>query len=174
MKYFVVMIALLCIAAPASAQTPVSKDMADQYLANCLKQAPQPGLSAEGQKTVCACTAGRLPQFFTMEDWSAMTNSDPAVARPAANKMMVDVYAPCMEVPTREKYYALCAENPSVNQDMCKCTADSIAAYMKNNGSKVFGEILANNPMSQDPMAELEKNGNFMAYKEAAARNCIR
>jgi hypothetical protein len=45
---------------------------------------------------------------------------------------------------------------------------------MKTNGSKVFGEILASNPMSQDPMAELEKNGDFVAYKETAAKNCIR
>jgi hypothetical protein len=174
MKYFILLTALLCVYLPAYAQTPVSKERADEYLANCLKQPAVPGLSESGKQTVCACTAARLPVYFTVEDWNAMTGPDTNTARPAYNKMMTDVYAPCMEEPTREKYYALCAENPSVNQEVCKCTADSIAAYMKNNGGKVFGEILARNPMTMDPMAELENNTAFATYKEAAARNCIR
>ncbi len=171
MKYFVLTIALLCIAAPASAQTPVPKETADKYLQNCMAK-PIPDLSASGQKSMCACQASRLPVYFTVEEWNTMIGQDPTTARVAYNTMLTNIYAPCMEEPTREMYYKMCADNPATDQTICKCTADGLAAYMKTNGGQVFGEILEQDPMTVDPMAVLERNANFQKVKEEAAKTC--
>lgn len=171
MKYIVIFMTFLFIASHANAQTLVPKETANQYFANCLNTSTA-GLSAQGQKTLCACTAARMTQFFTLEDMNAMMDSNPAIARPAYNRMMVDVYAPCMAEPARERYYARCAKTSGLQQQICTCTADKIAAYLQSHGSQIFSSILATNPTIEDPWVALENDASYNNYIDTAGQSC--
>lgn len=175
MKFAVFFALLLLTSFPALAQTPVPKETANAYFENCIKTAsPTQEMSAEGQQMLCACTAARLTQFFTMEDWKAMGGSDPAVARPAYNKMMTNIYAPCMAEPVRERYYNRCLKVQGQQQQLCTCTADKLASYMQYHGSRIFGEMLAKDPNMQDPWAALENYGEFNGYIDMAGKECLK
>lgn len=175
MKY-VLFALLLLTSLPAFAQTPVSKETANAYFENCLKTAsPTQEMSAQGQQMLCACTAARLTQFFTMEDWKAMGGSDPAVARPAYNKMMSNIYAPCMAEPVRERYQARCVKAKGAEQQqLCTCTASKLASYMQYHGTRLFSEILAEDPNVQDPWAAVENYPEFNAYIDMAGKECLK
>ena len=174
MKYLV-LIALLLIPSYASAQTPVSKEQANTYFASCVKNASQEKrFSQNAQQMFCACTAARLTQFFSVEDMQVMTSQTDPNARIALNKMIVDVYAPCMETPSRELYYAACTQTSGKTQQVCNCTADKISSHLRDNGSQIFADILSRNPVVEDPWSLLEADQSFNNFKETAAKSCAR
>ena len=174
MKYAFLVLMVLILPLAARAQTPVPKETANAYFNNCVNTAsPQQDMSVQGQQMLCACTAARLTQFFTMEDWKAMTSTDPTQARNAYNHMMVDIYAPCMAEPTRERYMARCAKTNGLNQQICTCAADKIAFHMQNYGSSIFSNLLAANANLQDPWAALENDPSFNAYIDQATKECM-
>lgn len=174
MKIFTIAFALFLFAPAAMAQTPVSKETANAYFENCVKTAsPTQEMSVDGQQLLCACTAARLTQFFSMEDWKAMTAPDANVARPAYNRMMTDVYAPCMAQPMRERYYNRCLKAQGAQQQICNCTADRLATYMQNHGGRLLGGILARDAAVQDPWAAVENEPEFNAYIDTAGKECV-
>ncbi len=179
MKFFAIFLGLFLIAFPAAAQTNVSKEDANKYFASCIGQQPSQQLSKDSQNMLCACTAARLTQFFTMSDMQAMMNTNPAIARPAYNKMMVDIYAPCMETPTREFHYNACITNPQTSsygnpQQICACMADAVANHMKVNGPAVFRDLLTANPNLTDPMAALTDDPSFQNFAQSKLLGCLK
>lgn len=129
---------------------------------------------------LCACTAARLTQFFTMEDMQEMMSSDPSIARPAYNKMTVNIYAPCMEEPVREYHYNSCIANPDVSrlgrnaENICRCAADEMAHYMKNYGSSLFARILDENPEAIDPNQALFNDPSFQKVAAQKTMGCLK
>lgn len=180
MRLFMLFVIFACLPFTAQAQTPVSKETANQYFDNCVKSAsPQQPISTQTQEMLCACTAARLTQFFTMEDMKTMTGSEPTSARAAYNKMMVNIYAPCMEEPTREYYRNVCISNPDTArygdpQKICPCMADKIAIHMATNGPRVFAEILSANPNITDPMAALLGDPKFETFAQSQLLSCLK
>jgi carboxypeptidase C (cathepsin A) len=164
----------------AHAQTQVSKETANQYFDNCVKSvSPQQPISTQTQEMLCACTAARLTQFFSMEDMQTMTGTEPVSARAAYNKMMVNIYAPCMEEPTREYYTKVCTSNPDTvkygdPQKICPCMANKIAVHMATNGPRVFSEILSENPNVMDPMAALLGDPKFERFAQSQLLSCLK
>ena len=130
---------------------------------------------------MCACIAARLTQFFTMEDMVTMTNNqaDPTAQRGAFNKMLISIYAPCMEEPTREYHFNACISNPQTAQygdpqTICRCMSDQVATHMQVNGPRVFQEIIARNPNITDPMAELTNDPSFQTFAQSKLLACLR
>lgn len=175
---------VLLLLAPASAMaqgfTPVSKETANKYYANCMaQQSPQQKLSQQSQQIMCACTAARMTQFFTMEDMKAMMDNNPAIARPAYNKMLVEVYAPCMESPTREYYHMVCLNNPDTArygdpQKICTCLGNAMGMHLQYNGPEVFRELLSRNPNLMDPMTALTNDPAFETFAQTKLVECLK
>lgn len=170
----------------AAAQTPVSKETANTYYANCLSAAqtaangtPQ-SLSPQSQTMMCACTAARMTTNFTMEDMQTMTGQDPAAARLAYNKMLVNVYAPCMETPTYDYYYGTCMQNPQSTQygnnkeSICRCLGGTMALHLRQNGAQVFNELLQRNPNLTDPMGALTSDPAFETFAMQKLTACLK
>lgn len=168
----------ICLAAqPAAAQTAVTKEQANTYYSNCVQQ-KDPRFTGQSQQMFCACTAARMTQSFSQEDMKAMVGQDPATARPAANKMLINVYAPCIETPAREYHYAQCINNPqtarlsSNPQGLCKCASDKIASFLNANAQKSFREILARDPNIADPMSALFEDAEFKSFAAKQLLSC--
>lgn len=180
MKYLI-LIALLLVPCVAFAQqnfTPVSKEQANTYFASCVKQPPSEQFSAAAQNELCACTAARMTQFFSVEDMKAMTGTDPAIARTAYNKMLVSVYAPCMEGPTREHYYNTCITNPDTAkygdaQKICTCLGNAMGAHLKVHGAEVFQQLLSYNPNITDPMGAMTSDPSFQTFAQQNLLKCV-
>lgn len=178
-----ILLLTLCLAplmAMAQAQTQVSKETANEYFNNCVKAAsPQQPVSVKTQEMLCACTAARLTQFFSMEDMKTMTGSDPTSARIAYNKMIIDIYAPCMEEPTREYYTGVCTSNPDTvkygdPQKICPCMAGKIAAHMAVRGQEEFRKLLSRDPNIVDPMAALLGDAEFGQFAQNQLLSCLK
>ena len=75
-----------------------------------------------------------------------MAQQDQA-GRNATNKMIINVYAPCMGYPAKDHYYNNCITNPQTQsltknpQALCECMSSQVANYLEQNGSQVFREI---------------------------------
>jgi len=163
------------------AQTLVPKETANKYFENCVAQPPAQQFTADSQNMFCACTAARLAQFFTLEDMKTMTDTTaaPAAQRGAFNKMLINIYAPCMETPAREFHFNACISNPDTAKygdpnKICPCMADAIGLHMKHNGPNVFQELLARDPNLTDPMSALTDDPSFKTFAQSKLLACLR
>jgi len=108
-----------------------------------------------------------------------LSSTDNTIARSALNYMLVNVYAPCMEHPTRDHYYHTCKSNPNTRlittdpRVMCNCVAEKVGTYIAHNGPDIFEDILTRNPNIQDPMAALESDPKFQDYVKKQGVACL-
>lgn len=181
MKLLALLVIALLVPFTANAQTPVSTETANTYFSNCVAQKSQQSFSPEAQEMLCACTAARMAQFFSMEDMATMTNpqSEPAAQRGAFNKMLINIYAPCMEEPTREFHYNACMTNPQTAQygdpaTICRCMADAVAAHIQVHGPSIFEDLVARNPNITDPMTALTEDPSFQTFAQSKLLGCLR
>lgn len=178
-KSVVALIALLIFTIPAAqAQTKISPEMANAYFNNCLNQ-PAQGMSAETKQYMCACTSAQMQKSMTVEDIRTMAQQSQA-GRNATNKMIINVYAPCIEYPARDHYYSTCMNNPQSKsltsnvQGLCSCLGNQVATYLKQNASTEFARILKRTPNITDPMQALTSDPAFTRYAQSKMVGCIR
>lgn len=176
MKKLLFVIALL-FASPAFA-TAISKDTANTYYKNCAAQS-DPRFSQETQKLFCACTAVRLMKSFTMEDMQATaTAAADESARKATNKMITQIYAPCIRYPAKEYHYQTCIENPKTKlmgnaEKICSCSADQVAAHLQQNAQTMLTNILRRDPNVMDPMQALYDDPTFQKIVQSKVTGCL-
>jgi len=174
MRYLFILVLALLIPPSAQAQN-VSKSVANSYYNNCLAQ--EGPVSAQTQELLCACTAAQMQQSMTVEDIKAM-NQNNQTGRNALNKMLINVYAPCMEYPAKEHYMNVCLSNPDTQrlsnnpQALCNCMSTEVANYLKANARTVFEEILDRNPNVTDPMQALTNDPQFTQFAQAKLIGC--
>lgn len=181
MKLLTLLMLALLVPFTAQAQTPVPKDKANEYFSHCVQSsaATEQRFSPEAQQNFCACTAARLTQFFTIEDMQTMTDTTNPNSRLAMNKMIINIYAPCMEIPMKEYHYAQCIANPQTAQlsqnpqALCQCAAEQLGIQMKVYGSQLFEELLARNPLNEDPMMAIYNDPSFQTLAQKKTIGCI-
>jgi hypothetical protein len=185
MKFLTLLTIILLVPFSARAQqgfTPVPKEMANQYFSNCVQSSAktEQRFSPQAQQMLCACTAARLTQFFSVEDMQTMANTSDPNARIAFNKMLINIYAPCMKEPMREYHYAQCISNPQTGrltnnpQKMCACAADQLGIQMEVYGSQMFEKILSQNPTIEDPMGAVYSDPEFQTLAQKKALECLK
>ncbi len=157
----------------------IDSDMAERYYQDCISKDRPQNLSEEGQDKLCACTASKMIESMDTNDIAALSSQDQTEARAAINHMIINVYAPCMEYPTRDYYFYTCASNPKtsiITKDptkLCNCMSDKISKYMAKNGKDVFEDILTRTPNIIDPMSALESDPEFQNYTKQQATSCL-
>lgn len=177
MKTLIGLLVLLFLATPAMA-TQISDQMANQYYQNCL-QGQAPNLTDKTKETMCACTAAHMKTGFTVEDMQAMSKKDEN-ARLAVNKMIVNVYAPCIQYPAYDYYYNVCVTNPQTAklsrqgpQALCNCLGQKMSSYLAQNSAAVFNDLLKRNPYITDPMAALTGDPQFEKFAQSQLLSCV-
>ena len=160
----------------ARAATPITKEMATAYFKNCVLK--DGGIiSASSQKKLCACTSARMVDAFTLEDMRDMGGNDQK-ARDAINKMIVNVYAPCIKAPAQDYYRSVCMNNPdtkkltSNTEPLCSCMAYEVASFLEKNSAALFQDILARNPNVTDPMQALTSDPQFENFAQKKLLAC--
>lgn len=171
-------LALLVFCVTPAHATPVTKEMANSYFGNCLQQ-PSPGMSDQTKQYMCSCTAAKMMESMTVEDIKTMAQQS-AAGRAATNKMVINVYAPCIEYPARDHYYSTCMTNPQTKtmtsnvQGLCTCLGNQVAGYLRQNAQQEFTRILKRTPNVADPMSALTSDPAFMQFAQGKLMACVR
>ncbi|MAQ70594.1 MAG: hypothetical protein CL565_00205 [Alphaproteobacteria bacterium] len=156
----------------AEAQTRVSPQMAQSYAQNCSQQ-ENPYISSETKDIFCQCTASYMQKTMSVEDLQAMGGNDQP-ARNAINKMMIQVYSPCMEFPVRDLVYKKCQEDAfQAGQKICKCLSNNMASYVSKRAKADLPGILQANPNVTDPMEAIVTSPSYEQTEKRIALGCI-
>ncbi len=162
----VLLIALL-IASPAQAQTKLSKEQGNNYYYNC-KSKPDPRMRPESQDAMCACTSVMMMEKMTVEEVQVMMGDTPQ-SRQALNKMLIEVYAPCMNYPVQDLVGMQCLEDKKIDalgsnvpkEELCGCVAETTAMWFVNEGRALLREVLVKNPNITDPVGPIMETAKF-------------
>lgn len=153
MKY--ILPALFCViitmaALPAIA-TPVNRDQANEYFAQCIK-----GLKKGSPKSMhdlCACTSARVMTAITAEELAASSQKTPE-GQFAFKKVLTDVYAPCTELVAKDMFDFECVNNKKLYElnkgfdipSVCNCAAQITAEWYQGKGTTTMTESLQRDP----------------------------
>lgn len=166
---------LLLFTGPAFA-TPISKEQANNYYANCKAQ-PGAGMRPESHDAMCACTSVKMMEAMTVEDVQAMSSGD----KNAQNKMFIEVYAPCMSYPVQDLVGMQCLEDPKIDQvgsnipkeELCSCIAERTAAWFEGEGRALMRRVLTKNPEITDPVGPVMETPEFKSQTYNGLIACL-
>lgn len=172
------MLGVAVLPSPAHAQgTPVSKPMADKFYQNCMAQ-PNAILSDKTKDMLCTCTTARMMKQLTVEDMRTMTQNDQA-GRLALNKMLIEVYTPCMEFPVRDLIYDNCMKSKSQMgevknlEGLCGCMSSSTAEFVAKEGPQAIQNALKSDPFISDPLGPLMSSPEFQKASQEFTMACL-
>ncbi|MCC6597300.1 MAG: hypothetical protein IT559_00735 [Alphaproteobacteria bacterium] len=152
-------------------------DFANRYYANCQAQ-QHPLLQGKNLELLCGCTASRLPEVMSVEQVQQM-QEDSEEGQYQRNRMLLFVYAPCIEYPTRALILDQCLGDPQVQAGMknfktvCSCLADEMAAFMKEHAPGTIRNALRANQKDIDPLSTLLQSSAFDAASKSKMTECI-
>lgn len=159
-------------------KTPESIDaFAEKYYNTCMSKKDDV-LKGKPQKMLCACSSANMAEKMTVEEVRAMA-TDTAEGLRQRNRMLLEVYAPCMEYPTQALLNHRCLNDPNMKasitntEEVCGCLADNIAQYVKANGPQTLAKALKDDPKNLDPMASLMNSPEFQHQSQTVLMNCI-
>ena len=178
---------LLDEAPPVEEPQPEPKtinDFSNAFYRNCLKQ-QHPLLKEDGLKMMCACTAAQIPATMSVENMRAMQNND-AEGKLQRSRMIMFVYTPCIEYPTKALILDQCLGNEEIrstmknHQKVCECLGENMGKFMREEAPKYVQKALRRNPDNLDPLGMMlqsplydERSRHFMqrcVYKHVLSR----
>lgn len=139
----------------ALAATPVTAKVANTYYLTCMSR-QDPRLDEEGQQNLCSCASARLMTFMTSEDIMHMTSAL-GPGRASYNKMLADVYAPCLETAIENTLVTQCMNDRTVKEFMlrdkdklCACTGRKTGVFMEQKTSELVRQMIKETPNLTD------------------------
>lgn len=160
---------------PESPETIASFAM--RYKENCMLK-KDPVLKGEPLRMLCECSAAKMQEKMTVDEVKTMITDTPE-GQAQRNRMVVHVYAPCMEYPTRALLYHNCGANKDVltkykNADkLCTCMADDMARFIAANGPAVLAQRLMETPDDPDPLGGFLASEGFQKQTQNAFMACV-
>lgn len=162
MRCFVILLAIL-FSNTALAATPVSQQTANAYYQSCISRADE-RMSLSAQEGLCSCAAARMVTTMTLEDLVQM-KPESGPGRAAYNKMLAEVYGPCMQFPIEDELHNECMRDSKIKQfalrdqgALCHCMAKKTGALMPDQAPGLMRNIIKHNPGISDPFKALLNN----------------
>lgn len=177
--FILTLLLLLICTVSAHAQTPVSNEEAVNYYNSC-KQKADPRMRPETHDAFCACTAEKIMQNMSVEEVRTMGEQSQA-GRDMLNKMLVDVYAPCMNYPVTDLVEAKCLSNKNLDvtgvktpkDTICFCTATKTAEWFVQEGRTLMKSVLMKNPNIMDPIEPVMESRAFKSQSYSNMISCL-
>ena len=155
----------------------VSKALANNYYKNC-KKGSHPVLKGNSLEALCACTAAKITEEMNVSEIEALFSDTPE-SQNARDKMLMMVYAPCMQYPVRDLIVDNCVNNkdlskiPINKQKICGCMGGKMGEYMAANAPNVIAQALRDNPGTQDPLASFFQSYAFKTASRQHMKACL-
>ncbi len=178
---FLIVFTALLAGAEVSAygQTEISRGVANAYYQNCISR-DDPRMSDSAQDSLCSCSAAKFMEIMSLEEAVAM-NKTPGPGRVEYNKMLTQVYGPCMQAPIEDVLYQECTNDRHVKEfllrdtaRLCRCTAMRSANVIAADGPQMVTRLLKHIPDVTDPMEHMLNDQMFRQKAYANLYECLR
>ena len=153
-------------------------DFANQYYKNCTSQ-QHPVLKDENLELLCGCTSAQIPQQMTVEGMKAL-NEDSNEGKLQRGRMLLMVYAPCIQYPTYALVYNQCVQNPQIQtaianyKKVCDCLGNGMGAFMKKRAPQHIEGALRRDIDNIDPLRDLLDSYAFEETSQYHMKRCIK
>lgn len=172
-------LALFILANGPALATPVSKDAANNFYLAC-RSAPDPRMTPETQNAMCACNAAMLMEKMSVEEVDTMKEQSQA-GRDMLNKMLLEVYAPCMNYPVQDLIEAECLRNENISkagismskEHICSCTANKMAEWFAKDGLELMRTTIKQHPNITDPIGPVMESQAFKSQSYSTLTSCL-
>ncbi len=151
--------------------------LATRYYKNCVSKS-DPVLKEANLQLLCTCAAQKMMEIMTVDDIKTMA-TETQEGQFQRNRLLLQVYAPCMQYPARSLLYGNCVGNAEIQQTVpgyeiaCACMADRMASYVAENATTVVAQNLQANPSDSNPLQSLMGRADFKAKAQAELGECI-
>ncbi len=152
-------------------------DFANLYYKNCTKQ-EHPILKGKSLELLCGCTSAQIPQNMSVKQMRDMQENTPE-GEHQRSRMLLFVYTPCIQYPTKALVRKQCLDNPEVKAGMkqykrvCECLADGMAGFMKEEAPRYVEMAMRRNGADLDPLRMLMESTLFEEKSQYYMRKCV-
>lgn len=165
------------VAVPVPPTAETIYGFAERYHKNCMAKKNEV-LKGETQSALCDCSKEKLIDAMTVEEVRGMS-ADSREGQALRNKMLLRVYAPCLQHPAKALIYTNCVSGPDVAskvpnyEKVCGCMSESMSQYVAANGPSILEKNLAANPSDQNPLQSLMNSPDFQTEAQGALMACL-
>lgn len=159
------------------AATPIVA-FAKAYYANCMSQ-KQHTLQADTQELLCSCSAANLQAGKMSIPEIQQMREDTAQGQEMRNKMLTEIYAPCIEFPTYDLISSRCLSDAKLQAAvkdttaLCGCVADKVSRHLADNAQGIIRAELAKNPNNLDPLGLFLNSAEYETESKKALISCV-
>ncbi len=155
-------------------RTPITPQIAQTYYQQCLMAPSNPPLSASTRDIFCQCTAMYVQKNISYEEMG-LANQASATGHAIQQKILLQVYAPCMEFPVRELIQGECAANQALaaQPHICPCVSKNMAKYTAQSAQANLGAMLKTGQALGDPMNALLDSPEYQKAQQDVAMKCM-
>ena len=174
MKYLISLLLIFSsFTLQAKAQTPVTNEQAQKYYESCATNRDE-RMDIKTQDVFCQCSSMGYKKHMTQEDLQYLAVGEGQEARDVMNKMVLKLYAPCMEFPVRDMVYKKCTKDAyQAGQYICSCMADKMASYISERAQAELSNILKENPNVYDPLEAITSSETYARQEKRIVLQCI-
>jgi len=148
------------------------------FYTNCKNQQQQ-SLKPDTHELLCACSAANLQQGkMNVTEISQMREDSPQ-GQAMRNKMLTEIYAPCIEFPTHDLISSRCLSDPKIKlatkqpAKVCGCMADRVSRHLADNAQEIIRAELAVNPNNLDPLGIFLNSAAYETQSRQALVACV-
>lgn len=175
----VLSVLMFVLSAPATAATAIDKESANAYFAKCVSTRDE-RMTEATQEELCACTSVQMMRALSVEDVQVMGENTPR-GRMMLNKMLIEVYGPCMAGPVKDMVSGECDRDPRValadqtvdRRKLCGCMADKTGAWFESEGRTIMKSVLDEQPYTADPISPVMESKIFKDASYEAMLACM-
>jgi len=157
---------------------PTQKAFAEAYFQNCMTQQTDM-LSPDSQELLCACSSANLQAGKMSVAEISLMQDNSAQGQRMRNKMLTEIYAPCIEYPTHDLILKNCLSDPKVEavtgngSKICGCMAGKVSRHLAANAQDIIRAELAKNPNNMDPLGIFLNSAAYEQEAQKALMACI-
>jgi hypothetical protein len=176
------LIALVMMLMPgtASADKPVTQKIANSYYDVCMSKEDS-RMDTESQMNLCSCASARMMKELTLEDMVRMSPDVKNTAgRAIYNKMLVNVYGPCLKLAVQKTLAQQCVDDRKIQQfmlrdtrGMCECMAARTGDYMDAESDNILVTIIDQDPKVTDLYPRLMSSPRVRDAAESFVFSCM-
>jgi hypothetical protein len=179
-KIFLLLFLMMTSQASALAQTPVSKQTANNFFENCAKLRDE-RMSVDSQNAFCSCSSVKMMENMNMEELHIMYEQSER-GRLVLNKMLIDVYAPCMSIPVQDLVSGNCLSDPKLQAlnlkdpslyELCGCMSMLAGEWYQTRGRELMRELIEQDPFINDPINPIIDSKEFQNSSYEFMTRCM-
>lgn len=178
--FFVIAVLMLLMPVTASADQPVTQKIANTYYDVCMSHEDS-RMDSESQMNLCSCASARLMKELTLEDMAHMSpDVKNETGRAIYNKMLVNVYGPCLKLAVQKGLAEQCVADRRIKQfmlrdttGMCECMAARTGDYMDSDSDNILVEIIHNDPKVTDLYPRMMTSSRIRGAAENFVFSCM-